>query len=126
MDRNAAKLARLLKRLKAAVGYHELGMMQHAVRCLDSLSVVGEVGAFALVADILRDEFLRGPADQLAAASALEVAEGMAPRAARRAIRTTLVTCFGDSKETESGRNSRASLAPASGASSKNPSCGNP
>ena len=32
MDRNEAKLARLLKRLKAAVGYHELGMSRHALK----------------------------------------------------------------------------------------------
>jgi len=115
MDRKAAKLIRLLKRLKTAVGYHELGMTQHAVRWLDSIFVVGEVGPFALVADILRDEFLRGPADQLAAASALQVAEGLAPRNAHRAIRMTLATCFGDSQETDSGRNSRQSLAPAAG-----------
>jgi hypothetical protein len=115
MDRNAVKLARLFKRLKAAVGYHELGMTRHAVQCLDSLTDVGELGPFALVADVLRGEFLRGSADQFSTASALEVAEGLAPREARRAIRMTLVTCFGNSPEPESGLTSRSSPAAAVG-----------
>ena len=47
MESNASKILRLLKRLKAAVGYHELGMTQHALRCLDSLASLGEIGHFA-------------------------------------------------------------------------------
>jgi hypothetical protein len=115
MDPKAIKLARLFKRLKAAVGYHELGMAEHAVQILGSLASLGDIGPFAFVADILRDEFLRGSADDFSAASALEVAEALAPRDARRAIRMTLVTCFGDSPETENGRSSRPSLATATG-----------
>ena len=42
----------VLKRLKAAVGYHELGMTQHALRCLDSLASLGEIGPFGLVTDV--------------------------------------------------------------------------
>ena len=37
MEANAIKTVRVLKRLKAAVGYHELGMKQHALQCLDGL-----------------------------------------------------------------------------------------
>ena len=37
MESNAGMIVRVLKRLKAAVGYHELGMTRHALRCLDSL-----------------------------------------------------------------------------------------
>ena len=38
MEANAIKTVRVLKRLKAAVGYHELGMKQHALQCLDGLA----------------------------------------------------------------------------------------
>ena len=38
MKSEATTIVRVLKRLKAAVGYQELGMTQHAVRCLDSLA----------------------------------------------------------------------------------------
>ncbi len=111
MDSNTVKLARLFKRLKSAVGYHELGMKRHALESLDSLTDLGELGPFDLVSDVLRGEFPRGSADHLSAASALEVAEGLAPREARRAIRMTLATCFENACETESGRKSRPSLA---------------
>src|SRR5208283_2300127 len=37
MKSNAGTIVRVLKRLKAAVGYQELGMTKHALRCLDSL-----------------------------------------------------------------------------------------
>jgi hypothetical protein len=110
MDRDANKLTRLLKRLKAAVGYHELGMTTHALQCLNGLTGLGEIGPFGFVAEVLRDEFSRGWSDQLSAAAALEVAEGLAPRAVRRAIRMTLLTCFDNSRESESGRNSLPSV----------------
>ena len=41
MGIQTSKIVRVLKRLKAAVGYHELGMTQHALRCLDSLVSLG-------------------------------------------------------------------------------------
>ena len=49
MDSNAGMIVRVTKRLKAAVGYHELGMRQHALRCLDSLDLLGEIGPFGVV-----------------------------------------------------------------------------
>ena len=49
MESNTGMIVRVLKRLKAAVGYHELGMTQYAVQCLDSLDLLGEIGPFGVV-----------------------------------------------------------------------------
>jgi hypothetical protein len=99
MDTKTIQTVRVLKRLKAAIGYHELGMTQHAVRCLDSLSTLGKIGAFSLVAEVLRDEFTNGR--NVSAEKALDVVACMLPARARRAVRMTLATCYGPQ---ESGR----------------------
>ena len=44
---------RVLKRLKAAVGYHELGMTEHALRCLDSLASREQDRTICLVVEVL-------------------------------------------------------------------------
>ena len=58
MKSNAGTIVWVLKRLKAAVGYHELGMTEHALRCLDSLASRDKIGPFCLVAEVLRGEFV--------------------------------------------------------------------
>ena len=73
MESNASKIVRVLKRLKAAVGYQELGMTQHALRCLDSLMSLGNIGPFGLVADVLRGEFMMNRENHVSAANALEL-----------------------------------------------------
>jgi hypothetical protein len=93
MELNSIKTVRVLKRLKAAIGYHELGMTQHALRCLDSLSSLGKIGAFGLVVEVLRDEFTSGR--NVSAEKALDMVACMLPAPARRAIRMTLATCYG-------------------------------
>ncbi len=77
MEANAIKTVRVLKRLKTAIGYHELGMKQHALRCLDSLAALGKIGPFGLVADVLRDEFTNDR--QVSAEKALDIVACMLP-----------------------------------------------
>ena len=88
-------IVRVLKRLRAAVGYRELGMTQHALRCLDSVASMGKVGPFTLVAEVLRNEFLNDR--HASAANALEVVACMLPTPARRAVEATLAACYGPS-----------------------------
>jgi hypothetical protein len=102
MESNAGMIARVLKRLKAAVGYHELGMTQQALRCLDSLDLLGEIGPFGVVQDVLRDVFVTNPENHVSAAKALEVAP------ARHAIDLTLAACYGQGIDAAKAANNRA------------------
>ena len=95
MKSNTTTMVRVLKRLKAAAGYHELGMTQHAVKCLDSLGSLGKIGPFGLVADVLRGEFIRNRGDHIPAAKALGIVECMLPTPAGHAVRLTLAACYG-------------------------------
>jgi hypothetical protein len=95
METNASMILRVLKRLKTAVGYHELGMTQHALRCLDSLSRLGKIGPFSLVAEVLRDEFTSNREKHISAAKVLDTVACMLPTAARNAIEMTLAACYG-------------------------------
>ncbi len=99
MRPNAGTIVRVLKRLKAAVGYHELGMTQHALRCLDSLASLGEIGPFGLVADVLRGEFVEHAENHVSAAKALEIVACMVPTPARNAIEMTLMACYGPAND---------------------------
>ncbi|MGO9111195.1 MAG: hypothetical protein ACLP9L_18375 [Thermoguttaceae bacterium] len=94
MESKAGMIVRVLKRLRAAVGYHELGMTQHALRCLDSLTQLGKIGPFGLVAEVLRGEFVKH-SENVSAAKALETIACMLPTPARHAIEMTLATCYG-------------------------------
>jgi hypothetical protein len=95
MMTNAEMTVRVLKRLKAAVGYHELGMTRHALRCLDSLTELGKIGPFGLVVEVMRGEFLRGPEKHLPAAKALETVACMLTASGRHAVVMTLAVCYG-------------------------------
>ncbi len=95
MESKAGKIVRVLSRLKAAVGYHELGMTQHALACLDSLSRFGRLGPFGLVTDVLRDEFVTHAENHISAAHALEIVACMLPAPARHAMQLTLAACYG-------------------------------
>jgi hypothetical protein len=105
MEPNAIKTVRVLKRLKAAVGYHELGMTQHALRCLDGLAPLGQIGPFGLVADVLRDEFSN--VRHMSAEKALDMVACMLPTHARRAVQLTLAVCYG-SEDNRRSANDRA------------------
>ncbi|MFH1924247.1 MAG: tetratricopeptide repeat protein [Planctomycetota bacterium] len=50
------QLLRVARRLKEATGYFELGMMQHALDCLENL---GELGPFEAEVSLLRGVILR-------------------------------------------------------------------
>jgi len=106
MERNAGMIVRVLKRLRAAVGYHELGMTQHALRCLDSLASLGNIGPFSLVEEVLRGEFKRNQESHISAAKALEMVSCMLPTPARHAIEMTLAACYGPVSDTGRAANS--------------------
>ena len=108
MESNTDTIVRVLKRLKAAVGYHELGMSQHALRCLDSLVSLGKIGPFGLVQEILRGEFVEHAENHVSAATALEIVACMLPTPARHAIEMTLAACYGQVDEVGRAANKRA------------------
>jgi hypothetical protein len=105
MDSNAGIIVRVLKRLRAAVGYHELGMTQHALRCLDGLVSLEKIGPFGLVVDILRHEFVKSQENNVSAAKALETVACMLPMPARNAIQATLAVCDGETPESARAAN---------------------
>ncbi len=96
MKSNAGTIVRVLKRLKAAVGYQELGMTKHALRCLDSLESLGKIGPFGLVREVLRGEFIHDRENHVSAAKALEIIACMLPTPSRDAMRMTLAACYGE------------------------------
>ena len=108
MESNAGMIVPVLKRLKTAVGYHELGMTQHALCCLDSLASEGKIGPFGLAADVLRGEFITNPENHISAAKALEIVACMLPTPARHAIEMTLAACYGQVDEVGRAANKRA------------------
>ena len=120
MEPNAGIIVRVLKRLKAAVGYHELGMTQHALRCLDSVASLGKIGPFGLVTDVLRTELV---ANRVSADKALEIVACMLPTPARHAIQLTLAACYGPVNDRSMAANSRASARGAKPEHRPNPAC---
>ena len=116
MESDANMIVRVLKRLRAAVGYHELGMTQHALRCLDSLAPLGQIGPFGLVQEVLRSEFVKDKEQHPSAATALEMAARTLPTPARNAIELTLAACYGQGND--AGRTANGA-APARGAKLK-------
>ncbi len=121
MESNAGMIVRVLKRLKAAVGYHELGMTQHALRCLDSLVPLGNIGPFGLVADVLRGEFVTHTENHVSAAKSLEVVACMLPTPARHAIEMTLAACYGQGEDVGRAANRVARARGAKGEVKPNP-----
>jgi hypothetical protein len=101
MKTNPITISRLLRKLRTAVGYHELGMTVQALTCLDSVS--GKIGPFSLVIDVLRAEFLAVESRQVFPASALEIVACMLPVSASRAIKLVLAACFGPSETGRAG-----------------------
>ncbi len=123
MKSNANTIVRVLKRLKAAVGYQELGMTRHALRCLDSLESLGKIGPFGLVQEVLRGEFVRNRESHIPAARALETVACMLPTPARHAIEMTLAACYGQVDNVVRAANSVARARGAKPASQQNPAC---
>ncbi len=99
MNPIAIMIVRVLKRLRTAVGYHELGMTEHALRSLDSLKSLATIEPFGIVAVILRYEFVKERGNFLSIAAALESAAAQLPTPERRAIKLTLAVCFGSTSD---------------------------
>jgi len=101
-------MARVTKRLRAAVGYYELGMSRHAVQCLDSVLQLGEIGPFRVAEEILRAQFLKSEADYGAAAKALENAARMTPTRDNQALWAAVSACYRDAGDIGRAVNSMA------------------
>ena len=81
MELSNYQLVRVAMRMREAAGYYELGMVEHALACLDSIDRMGELGAFRLVLEMFRAEILKQPASYDRAAKALEeLAAKLPPR----------------------------------------------
>jgi hypothetical protein len=123
MESNAGMIVRVLKRLKAAVGYHELGMTQHALHCLDSLALLGKIGPFGLVREVLRGEFLSNREEHVSAAKALEIVACVLPTPARHAVEMTLAACYGQGNDVRRAANSVACARGAKSEGQPKPAC---
>jgi hypothetical protein len=102
------KVVRIVKRLRAAAGYHELGMNQHAMASLDALQPLGDIGPFRLVEEILRGEFLKAEKDYGGAAVALEAAARMLPPPENQALWLALSACYREAGDDPRADNSLA------------------
>ena len=94
MKSNLGELIRILKGLRAAVGYHELRMPQHAMRCLHALPIAS-INAFEPVIEILRRGIIRNDADAASIVEALWKAACSAPSPVADAFKLTLIACYG-------------------------------
>ena len=96
MNSNLGELIRILKGLRAAVGYHELQMPQHAMRCLHALPLAS-ISAFEPVAEILRRGIIKNKADAASIVEALREAACSVPSPVKDAFNLALVVCYGNS-----------------------------
>jgi hypothetical protein len=94
MNTNAVLMVRALKRLKAAVGYYELGMTRHATSELDCLRGMVDTGPFRAAEQMLRAEVLKAEEQFEAAAEALESAARMVPAPFNHALWLALSECY--------------------------------
>lgn len=94
MELSNYQVVRVTARLRQAAGYYELGMLEHALACLDSIDRMGELGAFRLVVDMFRAEILHRPANYDRAAKALEELARQLPPAYSRSLWLALSMCY--------------------------------
>lgn len=90
----ARTIVRVLKRLKAAVGYQELGMRTQALACLDDMLRLGDPGDFRRAERIIRADVLLSNGNTRLAAKALEIAACSAPAPENMALWLVLATCY--------------------------------
>jgi Flp pilus assembly protein TadD len=101
MEPNTYQLARATARMRQAMGYYELGMIQHALACLDATRQMGDLGAFQFVIDMLRAKMEQRPDDYREAVQELEkLAPTLAP-AYRRSLWMALSMCYRQAGDTE-------------------------
>jgi hypothetical protein len=86
-------VVRAMRRLRAAAGYHELGMAKQAMACLDSVVELGEIGPFRLAVEVLRAEMLKSSGDFSGAAKALENAARVVPAPQNQGLWLALSAC---------------------------------
>lgn len=94
MQINNYQLVRITTRLRHAVGYYELGMLEHAMACLDSIDQLGELGAFRLVIEMLRAEMLHRPESYDQAAKMLEEVARRLPPEHSQSLWLALSMCY--------------------------------
>lgn len=101
MEVNLAHAVRLTKHLRSAIGYHELGMTQHALQCLDQAQLIGDIGPWRLAIDMVRGEVLHSAHRYEAAAEALEHAARLTPAPYNQAIWLALSACYREAGDTQ-------------------------
>jgi tetratricopeptide (TPR) repeat protein len=106
MDLENAKVVRITKRLRFAIGYYELGMYQQTIACLDHLDELGELGPFKLAAEMVRAEALKAQNQYQSAAVALETAVRMLPAPHDQSVWLALSMCYQQAGDTERAINS--------------------
>ena len=106
MNAYQALVVRVIKRLKTAVGYYELGMVQDALASLDSLKELGDIGSFVLAEEMLRAEILKTEHRYEAAAQALESAARLLPAPFNQALWVALSECYRQAGNSQGAVNS--------------------
>ncbi len=106
MEFDNAKVIRITKRLRFAIGYYELGMYQQAIVCLEHLDELGELGPFEPAAEMVRAEALKAHSQYAAAAVSLETAARMLPAPHDQSVWLALSMCYQQAGDTQRAINS--------------------
>ena len=88
------QVLRITKRLKAAIGYFELGMLSHAMACLDSLQTVGQIGPFAAAVEVIRAAATNKEAASVDLPASLEAAARTLSGPPSKALWLVISTCY--------------------------------
>ena len=97
--------ARVLKQLKAALGYHELGMHSHALQCLEDLLQRDNIGPFRLAVEALLVDLCQS-LEEDATAEGRKNAARRRPFPHHRALWAALSAChehLGDASQAANG-----------------------
>ncbi len=93
-----SEYARAAKRLLEAIGYLELGMIQHTRDCLID---AGNSTALSPAAKMIRDEAVRRESCQIVQFLAVDFSHAMAPEPVDEDILLALSRCFREAGESE-------------------------
>lgn len=119
MELDNYQLVRVTWRVREAMGYLGLGMVDHALDCLDAAERVGDLGAFKLVVDMCRAEILHRPDSYDEAAKALEELAEKLPPAYGHSLWLALSMCYRHAGDEDRAINSLAYARGAKPASTK-------